>query len=205
MQEFIMASKIILRVFNPVFFPGLLLFLLSPFVIFLFFLSIRAIRHFKYHFIRAKNNFIAYSAYRGEGRYFKHRIGGKIFGLEVDEFLLRMLVEPIALFKIGFAFVTLSIIFVFLRKSHPASGFLFELIDSVNFGILAIGVTLVISSFSLFLEEYSIMQNERNTILDMFDGEQDMQQILAKKDKLKTERPKVSEEKILENSDVQLS
>jgi hypothetical protein len=177
-----------------------LLFLLSPFVIFMTVLFGKAVAHFKYHLARARRNVISYSFYRGDGIYFEHRKGGRIFGFEVNETILRMLVEPIGLFKFSFLILALSIAALIFRGYYPADGFHLVLIDDITFGTLAVSITLIISSIALFLEEFSIMQKGRDAILDMVDGELDMQQILAIKEKLKVESPKASDEKTIGNN-----
>lgn len=178
---------------------NLQLFLLSPFVIFLITLLRRAIGHFKYHLRNAKNNIIGYSVHRGESRYFKRRREGKIFGFTVNEDIHRMLVEPFGLLKISLLLAGLSITVLILRGVYPSSGIFIELLDVIVFGTLAIGITLIISSIALGLEEYAIMQKERQTILDMVDGEFEMERILALKEKLKVKLPKKVNEVVVEN------
>lgn len=173
---------------------NLLLFLLNPFVILIVVIFAKAAGHFKYHLARARKNIISYSFYRGDGIYFEHRKGGKIFGFDINETILRMLVEPRGMLKLSVFMLAASIAAFTFRSSHPEEGIFFLFTDDLTFGTLAVSITLIISSISLFLEEFAIMQKGRDAILDMVDGELDMQEILAIKEKLKIEAPKKLEE-----------
>ena len=172
------------------FITNLILFFVSPFTIFLVFLTGKVFAHFKYHIQRSKQNIVGYSFYRGDGVYFNHLLGKKIFGFQINDLILRMIVEPITLFRWSFIIFSLSIITLILRASYPIGSFHFIIIDCLSFGILAVSLTLLISSLCLFLEELAIMQKGRDAILDMIDGELDMQQIMLIKDELKIESPK---------------
>jgi hypothetical protein len=174
----------------PDFLWVIILFICSPITGFLFVLSARAVCHFKFHLRRARNNIIGYSYYRGEGRYFEHRRGKKIFGFLIDETILRMLVEPFGLFKINLLMFVLCIISILFRVLDASTGLPFYLMDTIIIGTLAVAVMMMISSSALFVEEYILMNKARTAILDMVDGELDMQRVLAFKNKLKIELPK---------------
>ncbi len=185
---------------NSYFLPSILLLLLNPLIIFMTVIFSKAVDHFKYHLARARINVVSYSFYRGDGIYFEHRKGDRIFGLEINDTLLRMLVEPFGMLKLSVLILALSIAAFLFRSYHPEEGFLFLLIDDITFGMLAAGITSIISSIALFLEEFSIMQKGRDAILDMIDGELDMQRILMIKEKLKIEHPKGLNETEIDNN-----
>ena len=129
---------------------------------------------------------------RGDGIYFNHLLGGKIFGFRINELVLRMIVEPLQLLKMSAITFGLSILALTLRAWYPIDNLFFLFVDSLTFGIMAASLIIIISSISLFLEEFAIMQRGRDAILDMIDGELDMQQIMIIKDSLKIEAPKFS-------------
>ena len=105
-----------------------------------------------------------------------------------------MIVEPLQLFKMSWVTLILSILALILRAYYPADNVFFLFVDSLTFGVLAVSFTIIISSIALFLEEFAIMQKGRDAILDMIDGELDMQQIMVLKEGLKIENPKSLDE-----------
>lgn len=179
------------------FFFNLLLFLSSPFTILLIVILAKAISHFKFHISNHREKVVGYSFYRGQGIYFRERLGGAIFGFEINENILRMIVEPLGLIKANLLLFVLTVIAMIFRAMNPVENIFFQFIDCILFGTLMVSITLILSSIALFLEEISIMQKGRDAILDMIDGEFDMQKIISVKETLRIQAPNSTDVNIL--------
>lgn len=159
--------------------------LLNSCLWFIIWLIRNGIKHFKIVAQNAKENKIQYSYYRGEGKYFEHRIGGKKWGYDIDEMFVRMVIEPLAVFKWGaiifFSAVLLSIgIFSWGLEENRQLAYAFASLG----WLINVGLMIMFSGFCLFLEEFGIMTRIRGAALDLIDGEYDMVFVMKKKEEL---------------------
>lgn len=158
---------------------------LNPCLWFMVWLSRKGIRHFKGIAKKAKENKIQYSYYRGDGKYFEHRIGGKKWGFDIDEIFLRMVIEPLTIIQYGvltfFGAIVLGLGIYFWgqEKSGNLGYVLIFLGWSINLGLI-----IIFSGFCLFLEEFGIMTRIRGAALDLIDGEYDLAFVMKKKEEL---------------------
>jgi len=160
----------------------------NTYLLFLWWLIRQGIRHFKQVLKKSPENRGQYSYFRGEGKYFEHRLGGKMGKFNIDERFIRMVIEPLALIKYGFCLLIgsaiLGVALYFLHTERIAILVSFLLII---FGwIHNLGFAIIFSGLCLFLEEFGIMMRIRGAALDIIDGEYDMAFILKKKEELQS-------------------
>lgn len=170
------------------------LILLNPFLIFMIIVIIKAIQHFKKVMRRAQKNQIQYSYFRGEGIFFRKRKGGQKWGFEIDERFMRMVIEPIAVLKIGFLILFTSIGVVTFNYFYVVMTELLIFLQPILIWTAVLGLVLVLSSIFLFLEEFGIMMRIRGAVLDLIDGDIDMQIIMKRKAEMATEEIGVPDE-----------
>ncbi|MCA0235856.1 MAG: hypothetical protein LCH81_05700 [Bacteroidetes bacterium] len=165
--------------------------ILNPCLWFIVWLIIKGFQHFKSVIKKVRNNQIEYSYYRGEGRYFEHRMKGKKWGFDIDERFIRMVIEPLAIFRVSFSIFILGIltglaIYRWGDQANEINGYILIFLGWLtNLGLLA-----TFSAVCLFLEEYGIMARIRDAALDLIDGEYDMAFVMKKKEELQSEREK---------------
>lgn len=156
-------------------------FFLNPFLLFLVIVFFKGVQHFKRLIREAQHNQTGYSYYRGDGIYFRKKLGKKKWGFQIDERFMRMVVEPLAAFRLGFiiffiagGIVTINILYFVL--SDPLK---YTLIFLMWLSVL--GIAVMFSSLCLFLDEFGIMMRIRGSVLDLIDSEIDMKILLKKK------------------------
>ena len=158
---------------------------LNPCLWFVIWLIIKGVKHFKSVVMRIKENHQQYSYYRGDGKYFRHRLGGKKWGFDVDERFIRMVIEPLLVLRAGFILFVIGLIagtctYYWGKEQIESLGYLLIFLGwTANFGLLTL-----FSGFCLFLEEYGIMVRIRDAALDLIDGEYDMAFIIKKKEEI---------------------
>jgi len=141
---------------------------------------IKGKRHIKYLLEKSENSLGAeYSYYRGEGRYFTSFIG-KQFKTPFKTFTVseknrRIIVEPVMSFLIGLLLFIISIATSLITILIPS--IFTAIISMLLLSITSVGVLLMISSICLFLEEIGIESKKRNAVLDVFDGQKELNEL----------------------------
>ena len=151
----------------------------------------RGRRHFKALINAARNNQVKISSYyRGDGQYFRERMGTVIktpLGrLTVDEDIQRMVVEPWEVTKIALKILLVSIVLTTVFVLVPFT-LLTQILCVLAQSLGATAIMIMLSAICLFLEELGIFLRIRGTALDILDGEEDLQVILAQKSQLLNE------------------
>lgn len=155
--------------------------LLNPFLIFIAIVIIRAVQHFKKVMRKAQNNQVQYSYFRGEGKYFRKRKGGKKWGFEIDERFMRMVIEPLAILKIGLLILFIAAGAVTFNYFYVVMTDSLIYLQPILIWTAVLGLVLVLSAIFLFLEEFGIMMRIRGAVLDLIDADIDMQMIMKRK------------------------
>lgn len=176
---------------------GMFIFVLIPFNSFTFFIIKiirKAYKHFKNIYSNKEHDTYKYSYYRGEPIYHKYadKIGTQIFGYKVDEKLIRIYFEPkgfalkhLAIGLVSLVISILIIVFVIAGFIGGTEALLILAIPTVLLYAYSISnLCLSISGFCLLLEELAIAKKIRDSVLDIYDGEYDMQFILKQKELL---------------------
>lgn len=167
--------------------------ILNPYLWFVIWLVRRGITHFKAISKKTQENKIQYSYYRGDGKYFEHRIGDKKWGFDIDEMFLRMVIEPLAVFRfgvivlLGALLISSGVYFWGVAKNHELA-YAFAYLG----WLLNLGLIIIFSSICLFLEEFGIMTRIRGAALDLIDGEYDLAFVMKKKEELEKGKESVS-------------
>lgn len=162
--------------------------ILNACILFLGWMIWKGIIHFKYIIKKAKLNTGGYSYYRGEGKYFEHRLGGTKWGFKIDERFIRMIIEPLTTIRAGLLLfigsIAIGFAFYYVMKDTP------NMVVAISLIILGwlnnLSLLILFSGICLFLEEFGIMMRIRGAALDMIDGEYDMQFVLKKKEELQS-------------------
>ncbi len=157
---------------------------LNPYLWFIVWLVSKGIKHFKQIIKRINVSGVQYSYYRGDGKFFENKLGEKKWGFHIDERFIRMVIEPLFIFRVslvGLLAVTLIWILSYINTWLVGNAiFIYILLGwSFNFFVMTL-----FSSICLFLEEFNIMMKIRGATLDIIDGEYDMAFIMAKKEQL---------------------
>lgn len=179
---------------------------LNPLLFFFIIVFIKGFRHFKRIIREAQNNQTGYSYYRGDGIYFRKRLGKKKWGFQIDERFMRMVIEPLASFRLGFAILLISggvvaINILFFVLSEPLKFILVFLV-----WLAFLGIVLMFSSICLFLDEFGIMMRIRGSVLDLIDSDIDMKILLKKKAEMSGDSLNLPEEiRKVEASDTPLT
>jgi hypothetical protein len=167
-------------------FPSGLFLLLNPYFIFLFFVIQKGVRHFKQKFREGKNNQTGYSYHRGESKYFDSWHGKKVWGMNANDQIIRMIVEPRFVFKLGLlmVFVPLMItLFTTLILSVETVS-LYSLFAS----LACTGLVLALDGLCLFIDELSLFLAKRDHVLDMLDGQDDMKEMMESREEIEKGR-----------------
>lgn len=189
-----------------------IVFLILPLNSFSFFLIKTfklAYNHFKEIYSHSEDKNYKYTYYRGEpiSNNYSHKIGTKIFGYEVDEKIIRIYFEPKGfvvehLKKAGISLVGIVVVGVSAYSIYnegnywlavPAGLFCLWLITYIFANL-----SLAFSGFCLLLEEISIVMKIRDTVLDMVDGEYDMQFLLNQKQSFNDKEGTIDPDKSLD-------
>lgn len=157
------------------------IFLLNPFFIFMLVVISKAVTHFKDIFRKIRTNQIQYSYFRGESIYFKKRKGGKKWGFEIDERFIRMVIEPLAVLRIGLLIFLVAAGVVSFNYFYILMTKTLLFFQPILIWTAILGLTLVFSALCLFLEEFGIMMRIRNSVLDLIDADIDMQIVMKKR------------------------
>lgn len=155
--------------------------LLNPFLIFMAIVIIRAVQHFKKVMRKAQNNQVQYSYFRGDGIFFRKRKGGKKWGFEIDERFMRMVIEPLAVLKIGLLILFIAAGAVTFNYFYVVMTDSLIYLQPILIWTAVLGLVLVLSAIFLFLEEFGIMMRIRGAVLDLIDADIDMQMIMKRK------------------------
>lgn len=155
--------------------------LLNPLLIFIVIVIILAIKHFKNVMKRAQHNQAQYSYFRGEGKYFRKHKGRKKWGFEIDERFMRMVIEPLAMFRIGFLILLVSIATLSFNHFYVVMTKSLIFLQPIIIWTAMLGFVLLLGSICLFLEEFGIMMRIRGAVLDLIDADIDMQIVMRKK------------------------
>lgn len=159
------------------------LLLINPLTIFLYLTFRFGVSHFKEVIAKARENLLEYSLYRGEGKYFDHKKGKRLLGYEIDNTLIRMVVEPTAVWKFLLPVLVFAWI-VLISVDYDYSGQLGVLLEYLLVSSIVTLLSMSFSSLCVFLEELGMVMKVRNSVLDMIDGEVDMQLILKLKEEI---------------------
>lgn len=160
----------------------------NTYLIFLIWMVRKGVAHFRQVLKKSQENRGQYSYFRGEGKYFDHRLGGKMWKFNIDERFIRMVIEPLTLIKYGFGILIGSAIlgtvlyFLHSEKIANIASFLLIILGWIN----NLGFVIIFSGLCLFLEEFGIMMRIRGAALDMIDGEYDIAFVLKKKEELQS-------------------
>lgn len=162
--------------------------LVNPYFIFLLLVLIAGIKHFKQKIREGKNNETGYTYFRGQSKYFDNLKNGKAWGFEIDNVVVRMIVEPRTVFKIGLTlfFISLTIIIYlfFVSELKGLYAYLYVFLASLG----CTGLVLAFDSICLFIDEFSLFMNKRDKTLDMLDGQEDVTKIVNAKTKIEEGR-----------------
>ena len=159
-------------------------YLNSPIILLIIYSSNLAIKHFKKVFKDAETSeFVRYSYYRGESRYYNDLIGKfRKDGRKITDEYLRFIHEPKVTFRIGLIYISIiicvAVIASFLNIDIP-------LLYRYLLYCAAAGVALWVSAFCLYLEEFGLKLRKRARLLDLTDGEYDVAFLQAQREKLK--------------------
>lgn len=182
---------------------GTFIFYLIPVNAFTFFI-IKTVRlaylHFKEIYSYSENKSYKYSFYRGDPINDKYsgKIGETLFGYTVDESVIRIYYEPkeFAIKYLARAGLCLAAIAAIIISTYEVS-IVYSLFKNKENWLIIVAIfwlfsyllsclSLSFSGFCLLVEELSIAKKIRDTVLDMVDGEYDMQFVLKQKELLET-------------------
>lgn len=178
-MEFAQKEGFVLIIIFNVFFNACVWFLIWMFR--------SGIAHFKNVIKNAKHGGVHYSFYRGEGWLFGHRLGGKMWGFDIDDRWIRMIIEPLyiiknALFVLIGSVLFGGLIYLLFVENHSA----FMVVPAYLLIILGwlnnLSIIALFSGLCLFLEEFGIKMRIRHSVLDMVDGEYDMAFVVKMKE-----------------------
>ena len=175
-----------------------LIILFNPYFIFLFSVTRRGIKHFRQKIREAKNSQTAYSYSHGDSKYFTGWKGGKVWGFTVDDTITRMIVEPKSIFKYGMVtfLFCLAVYLYLIFYAKPDTSYLALFLVS----LACTGLVFSFDAICLFIEEFTLFTNKRDKVLDMLDGQDDMQEIMQEKGIL--EKARINEQ--MKNSNTAL-
>lgn len=153
------------------FFFYLLIIFLNPISFFIVFIFAKGLSHFKKVFLNIIENEFQYSKYRGDGIYFNEKLGGKFWGLEVNDLTIRMLIEPVSVIRICLPlYIICYLILSYIGETDVSSYFSFFL-SSTFLGFLIVNLFYSLSAVFVFLEELATNITLRNSALDLIDAE----------------------------------
>ncbi len=169
------------------------LILVNPYTIFFILFLQKGATHFNQALDRARNNKYKYSFSLGDSLYFNHKKAKKFLGFGVDDKLLVMIYEPWGILTFSIPMIIACVLM--LNKTGLANDYsIFSYLVNMSIaGIMTVSIAFSLSAICLFLEEFGSLLKERGTMLDMLDGEIDMQRIITSKEKQLIERPGISE------------
>lgn len=149
--------------------------LLNPYFIFLIVVIRKGIKHYKQKVREAANYQTGYTFHRGDSKYFTDSIGKKVHGFYADENIVRMIVEPKAVFKLGMALFlvcsAVSLYSFFIAETENPYVLFFA------FSIGCTGLVLALDAICLFIDELSLFLGKRDKVLDILDSQDDMNEI----------------------------
>lgn len=117
-------------------------------VILSFIVLILSIGHFIEVYSRRRRKEVVHSLYRGDSFFFEWLVGKKIFGIKITKLGVWLILEPL------FVYIVALLIEDYL-------------------GLDKIAFLLKISAVCLFIEEYRVLKENRQYVLDMLDGQLD--------------------------------
>lgn len=171
--------------------------LLNPYFIFLVLVIRKGIKHYRQKIREAVNHQTGYTFYRGDSKYFASWAGKKVHGFTADDNIIRMIVEPKAVLKLGFAVFLLctaiSLYSVFIAETENAYALFFA------FSLGCTGLVLVLDAICLFIDELSLFLGKRDKVLDTLDGQTDMLEIRMGREQIEEGRKLVQAEKEIEH------
>lgn len=185
---------------NPLFY--LMLILVNPLSFFIVWILSKGAEHFKRIIRRIKQNKVGYSYYRGDSIHFEENLEKQFLGFPNSDAIIRLILEPIAILKWASVICVLSIAILYVSSSFIPSSLTKEVIDFFYLGFVETGVLLILSSIFLIIEEFSILSQIRDQILDFVDGDIEMEMTLKARNLLQLESEFQKKSK---NNDSQIS
>jgi len=171
--------------------------LINPYFIFLILVFRKGVKHFKQKIKAAKNNEVGYSYSRGVSKYFSNLKEGQAWGFDIDDRVVRIIVEPRSVFKVGMILFlgSLAIVLYMIFISESESSYVYVFFASLG----CTGLVLSFDAICLFIDEFSLFMKRRDKVLDMLDGQEDMSKLMNEKVKIEEGR-KLSQQKIADTS-----
>jgi len=158
----------------------------NPYFIFLVIVIRRGIKHFKQKIRAARSNQTGYSYAAGKSRYFEKWIGRTVYGFDVNDSIIRLIIEPRAILKWGIltflACLGIVLWMVFLLDSEASYIYIF---------IISLGCTGLVAAFDaicLFIDELALQLRKRDKVLDMLDAQDDANELMQYRAKIEEGR-----------------
>lgn len=140
------------------------------------------VSHFRDCIKGIEDNRLHYSQYRGDSIYYDKNQGDTFLGYPITPLLTRMVVEPLSIIKLiaPTLFIFLMLLLTVNYETPSIPGFFTKYALE---GMLLALFMILFSSLCLFLDELGIWMKVRSSVLDLIDGEVDMETMM----RLKTE------------------
>jgi hypothetical protein len=160
---------------------NLLLVFISPAFAWVVILIDGFVKHFRRCLNMAKKGIATYSYARGESKFIAKWADRKFFGIKINNVKFQLFVEPYLILKYSFLLMVFGSIGLSFCPLGVYPNIIAMTSETLCIGSIIVSISLFISGIALFLEEAMILKNRRNALLDMVDGEYEMELVLEAK------------------------
>lgn len=162
----------------------ILILLINPVTLFLVITLSKGAQHFKTIFFKVQKNHLQYSKHRGESICFTPNPDNKFFGLSENGLIIRMLKEPFIVLRLAVPLSIILLVTLIVTPSPNPNSLLGFIVSELLISCLFVQLIFEFSALCLFLEEFGLITNYRNAVLDIIDGEAESDLLMKVKQQL---------------------